>query len=100
MGYTNYNMRIAKRIAKKYKFDIASINNIPDIDIFVEPENNKIVTDGCKEVLYNYMTNKTFPYGEQGLLVSTIDNEPKVHIQFTGNYKRIHINKLYRDIVE
>ena len=55
MGYTNYNMRIAKRIAKKYKFGIASINNIPDIDIFVEPENNKIVTDGCKEVLYSHM---------------------------------------------
>lgn len=95
----HFNMRIAKRIGDKYKFGIESIDNVPYIDIFVEPENNKIITDGCKEVLYKSMTDKTFPYGEQGLLVSTIENKPLIHVNFKGNYGRIRVKDEYYNIV-
>ena len=93
-------MRIAKRVGNRYKFGVESIKNIPYVDIFIEPENNKIVTDGCKEVLYKSMTDKTFPYGEQGLLVSTMEYSPSIHINFRGNYKRIRTSELYHTVVD
>lgn len=108
-----YNMRISRQIDKKpandnkcYPFSEASINNVPDIDIFIEPEINKAITDGCKEVLRRSMDrNNTFRYGEQGLLISTLDADsrgrklPHIHMNFQGEYHQIVTDSKYSEIV-
>lgn len=45
------------------------------------------------------MNSKSFPYGEQGLLVSVTDIKPKVHINIGGNYRRVRANLEYKETV-
>lgn len=96
MKQESFNMRIAHRVREKYKFDESSITNIPILDIFIEQSINNKITLGCREVLRRSIANKEFKYGEQGLLIYTLDDT--VHETFSGNYSRIAINNRYRDI--
>lgn len=103
-----YNMRIAKRKDKNgcFTFTQRSIDNIPEIDIFADSRINKIITDGCKEVLRRSMDiNNPYRYGEQGLLISTVDVDskgnklPHIHECFDGEYHNLIAGSKYGNIV-
>ena len=109
----NYNMRIANSAPMNkngcYPFSEASINNIPDIDIFVNfgtLDINELIKEGCKEVLRRSMSSKNaYRYGEQGLLISTVDRDakgnplPHIHEYFQGEYHEIKTDDRYKKIV-
>lgn len=103
-----YSMRLAKRIDKNgcCPFDQKSVDNVPNIDIFIDSRINKIITDGCKEVLRRSMdASNPYRYGEQGLLVSTLDKDmynnvlPHIHENFNGSYHRTVVNNKYKQAV-
>ena len=79
MAYKNYKMRIANRghlsKNKTYAFSMENVNNIPVMPIFIEDAVNEKIAEGCKNVLMRSMNSKNkYRYGEQGLLISTLDN--------------------------
>ena len=99
----DYNMRIANRAPKTkngcYPFSEQSINNIPDIDIFIENEINEKIKLGCQDVLRRSMSSSNkYRYGVMGLLISTLDDS--IYERFSGEYHRIHTdNTRYHNLI-
>ena len=105
-----YNMKIANRggLNKNgcYTFSELNINNLPDINAFKNEAINKLIIDGCKQVLRESMSIKNkYRYGEIGLLlsfghiISKKDDRPKICKLYHGTYHHITTNPEYYNIV-
>jgi len=100
--YRDYKMRIANRGKLSRNgtcaFSEENINNIPYIDIFIETDINYKLTDGCKNVLRRSLSSKNkYRYGEQGLLISTLDNS--IFYEMQGTYEEIITDSTYNNII-
>lgn len=98
-----YKMRIANRckLSKNgtYAFSEDNINNIPYIDIFIESDINNKLTDSCKNVLRRSLSSKNkYRYGEQGLLISTLDNS--IFYEMAGTYEQVLTDSIYNNIIQ
>lgn len=109
MNNKNYRIRIANRAPltknKTFPFSEESINNVPDINIFIEDNVNKVITKTCKDVLRLSMNAKNpYRYGEMGILASTDTTDkygntlPVIYEVFQGDYKKISVGRNSRYI--
>lgn len=99
----HYMMHIANRakLSKNgtYAFSEYNINNIPYIDIFIEPEINHKLTNGCKNVLSRSLSSRNqYRFGEQGLLISTLDNS--IFYEMQGTYESVFVDTKYNSYIQ
>lgn len=94
------DMRISKGPDNNgcYHFSQISIDNIPDIEEFIEDYANKKIKEACENVLTRSMNSSNkYRYGEMGLLISLCNDD--VYKEFKGEYHKIVLsNTSYRKI--
>lgn len=97
-------MKIVNRLGLNehgcYPFSDSSINNIPNINMFIENNINEKIHEACMEVLRKSLSiHNKYRYGEMGILLSTYDGS--IYKVFKGKYLSIDLgNQGFNEIVE